>query len=82
VPQGAFYAFPNISALIGAGLGPNRITDGNSLAEMLLNEAQVATVGGNDFGAPDHLRISYATSIDNLNRAFDRIENLLRRLER
>ncbi|HZP45377.1 MAG TPA: pyridoxal phosphate-dependent aminotransferase [Candidatus Binataceae bacterium] len=80
VPQGAFYCFPNISALIGARLDGRTVTDGNALADLILNEAQVALVGGNDFGAPDHVRISYATSIANLNRAFDRIEGLLKRL--
>jgi len=82
VPQGAFYVFPNISALIGASLGGTKVTDGNSLAELILNEAHVALVGGNDFDAPDHVRMSYATSIANLNQAFDRIERLLQRLKR
>ncbi|MGH7878576.1 MAG: aminotransferase class I/II-fold pyridoxal phosphate-dependent enzyme, partial [Candidatus Binataceae bacterium] len=82
VPQGAFYAFPNIAALIGARLDGKQIIDGNSFAELALNEAQVALVGGNDFGAPDHVRMSYATSIANLNEAFDRLEHLLKRLDR
>lgn len=82
VPQGAFYVFPNISALIGARLDGATVTDGNSLAELILNEAQVAVVGGNDFGAPDHVRMSYATSAANLNAAFDRLERLLKRLKR
>ena len=82
VPQGAFYVFPNISALIGASLDGAKVTDGNSLAELILNEAHVALVGGNDFDAPDHVRMSYATSIANLNQAFDRIERLLQRLKR
>ncbi|MGH7001840.1 MAG: pyridoxal phosphate-dependent aminotransferase [Stellaceae bacterium] len=82
VPQGAFYAFPNIAALIGARLDGKQIIDGNSFAELALNEAQVALVGGNDFGAPDHVRMSYATSIANLTEAFDRLEHLLKRLDR
>jgi aspartate aminotransferase len=81
VPHGAFYAFPNISTWIGASLDGQTIFDGNSFADMLLNEAHVAIVGGNDFGAPDHVRMSYATSIANLNEAFDRIERLLKRLK-
>ena len=81
VPQGAFYAFPNISAWIGASLDGKKITDGNSFADLILNEAHVALVGGNDFGAPDHVRMSYATAIANLNEAFDRIERLLKRLK-
>ncbi len=81
VPQGAFYVFPNIAALIGASLNGTKITDGNTLAELILNEAHVALVGGNDFDAPEHVRMSYATSLANLNQAFDRIEGLLRRLK-
>jgi aspartate aminotransferase len=82
VPQGAFYVFPNIAALIGASLNGTKITDGNSLADLILNEAHVALVGGNDFGAPEHVRMSYATSLANLNQAFDRIEAMLRKLKR
>jgi aspartate aminotransferase len=80
-PNGAFYVFPNISALIGSSLDGFKVTDGNSLAELILNEAHVATVGGNDFDAPEHLRMSYATSIANLNQAFDRIEQLIKHLK-
>ena len=82
VPAGAFYAFPNISELIGLSLNGKTISDGNSLADLVLNEAQVALVGGNDFGAPHHVRLSYATSIENLNAAFDRIGALLAKLQR
>jgi aspartate aminotransferase len=77
VPQGAFYAFPNISGLVGQTLNGKTIADGDSLAEILLNEAHVAMVGGNDFGAPNHVRMSYATSRENLNKAFDRMEKTL-----
>ena len=47
----------------------------------ILQEAHVAVVGGDDFGAPEHIRISYATSRDNLKRAFDRIAEFLKKLE-
>lgn len=82
IPQGAFYAFPNISALIGASLDGKTITDGDSFADLILNQAQVAIVGGNDFGAPGHVRFSYATSRENLNTAFDRLDRVLARLKR
>jgi aspartate aminotransferase len=81
VPEGAFYAFPNVSAVLKRKFQGIAIGDGDRLAEILLNEAHVAVVGGNDFGAPDHIRISYATSRDNLNRAFDRIAEFLKKLE-
>jgi aspartate aminotransferase len=82
VPQGAFYVFPNISALIGASLDGNTITDGDSFADLILNQAQVAIVGGNDFGASGHVRFSYATSRENLKTAFDRLDRVLARLKR
>jgi aspartate aminotransferase len=82
IPQGAFYAFPNISELIGTSCGSHKIIDGNSFAEFILDEARVALVGGNDFGAPQHVRISYATSRENLTKAFDRIGAAVRKLKR
>ncbi|MBE3602660.1 pyridoxal phosphate-dependent aminotransferase [bacterium] len=82
VPGGAFYVFPNISELIGMNLDGREISDGNSFADLLLDAAHVAIVGGNDFGAPHHVRLSYATSIENLNSAFDRIESVIARLKR
>jgi aspartate aminotransferase len=82
VPQGAFYVFPNISGLIGTRLGDQKVIDGNSFADLALNEAHVALVGGNDFGAPEHVRLSYATSVENLNAAFDRLAKLIARLDR
>ena len=80
VPQGAFYAFPDVSKLLGLSHNGRRIADANSLSEFLLEEANVATVAGNDFGAPDHLRLSYATSIENLEKAFARIGKALKKL--
>jgi aspartate aminotransferase len=82
VPSGAFYVFPNISELIGTKLAGQTVSDGNSFAELVLAEAHVALVGGNDFGAPDHVRLSYATSIENLNAAFDRMAAMLAKLKR
>jgi aspartate aminotransferase len=82
VPQGAFYAFPNIGELIGMSLNGRTISDGDSFAELMLNEGHVATVGGNDFGAPHHVRLSYATSTQNLSEAFDRMARVLSKLTR
>ncbi|MFZ0890195.1 MAG: pyridoxal phosphate-dependent aminotransferase [Candidatus Binataceae bacterium] len=80
VPEGAFYVLPNVSELLGIKFKGRVIGDGDAVADLILNEAHVALVGGNDFGAPDHVRISYATSTDNLNRAFDRMEQFLAKL--
>ena len=81
VPEGAFYAFPNVSALFGAKWSGGILSDGNQVAELLLEESKVAVVGGNDFGAPDYVRLSYATSRANLEEAFDRIERAVRKLK-
>ncbi len=80
LPEGAFYAFPEVSPLLSVKWKGAPIGDGDGLARILLDEAQVALVGGNDFGAPEHVRISYATSMANLQKAFDRIEGVARRI--
>ncbi len=77
LPQGAFYAFPNVSAY----LAPHTtLQTGDDLAAYLIDTAHVAVVGGTDFGSPDHVRISYANSIQNLERGLDRIEAALAKL--
>jgi aspartate aminotransferase len=71
-PKGAFYAYPNISVAFRNGIG-------NSLqfAERLLAEKSVAVVPGEAFGTDDHIRISYATSVHELERGLDRIESFI-----
>jgi len=82
VPNGAFYAFPNVSAMLRREYKGRPIGDGDRLASIILDEAQVAIVGGNDFDAPNHVRLSYATSREQINRAFDRIERLAKEIMR
>jgi aspartate aminotransferase len=77
LPQGAFYAFPNVAAYLAPH---SSLQTGDDLAAYLIDTAHVAVVGGTDFGYPDHVRISYATSMDNLERGLDRIEAALGRL--
>jgi aspartate aminotransferase len=81
VPEGAFYLFPKCSSFYGsktpAGTVVNNSTD---LAMYLLEEAHVATVGGDAFGDPDCFRMSYATSDDNIREAMRRIGNALAKL--
>jgi aspartate aminotransferase len=72
-PKGAFYAYPNVSAAFKGG-----ITDSMSFAEKLLAEEFVAVVPGEAFGTNDHIRISYATSMEELKRGLDRIEKFIR----
>jgi aspartate aminotransferase len=72
--QGTFYAFPDFSKAIGATAG---VGNDVAMAEYLLDKAEVALVPGSAFGAEGHLRLSYATSMDTLEKALDRIGKLL-----
>ena len=82
VPEGAFYLFPKCSSFYGR-TAPDGKTIGNSseLALYLLEEAHVATVGGDAFGDPDCFRMSYATSDDNIREAMRRIAEALAKLK-
>ena len=72
-PQGAFYIFPDVSNFYGKSSGEYTINDSDDLAEYLLMQAHVATVGGSSFGAPNCIRISYAASEEQLTEAIRRI---------
>ncbi len=73
-PEGAFYLFPDISFYKGKKYEGGVIEDGNDFCMFLLDKAHVAAVPGEAFGAPLHIRISYAAGDAKLNEAFDRIE--------
>lgn len=75
-PDGAFYVFPDIKAFIGRG----GITDSQSFANFLLDQARVAVVPGGAFGADEHIRISYATSLERLKEGVERISTAVSRL--
>lgn len=79
-PKGAFYVFPDCSAYFGKSFGETKINNPEDLALYLLAEAHVACVGGTDFGAPNCIRMSYATSDENLVKAFTRIKDALAKL--
>ena len=70
-PNGAFYAYPNVSHYFDRG-GMKSASD---VAHRLLHEAQVVVIPGEGFGTQDHLRISYATSEENLERGLERMRN-------
>lgn len=74
IPEGAFYIFPDVSYYFGKTLKGTPIKDATDLAMYLLAEANVATVTGEAFGNPDCLRLSYATSDEQLTEAFRRIK--------
>jgi aspartate aminotransferase len=75
-PKGAFYAYPNVSAVFGHG----GIHSSMDFCEQLLRKAHVAAVPGEAFGTDKHIRISYATSIEELERGLDRIEQFVKSL--
>jgi len=75
-PDGAFYIFPDVSAFFGRGV----VRDSQTLANYLLDEAQVAVIPGSAFGSDDHVRISYATSMERLQEGVRRIESALKKL--
>ncbi len=74
--DGTFYAYPDVSEAINSIEGVSTDTE---LAEYLIGEANVALVPGTAFGLPGHARISYATSMDNLQKAMDRLEGVFGR---
>mgnify|MGYP006374195035 CR=1 FL=1 len=77
VPEGAFYAFPDVSSYFGKTLNGYEIKDANDLSMYLLEFANVATVTGDAFGNPNCIRLSYATSEEVLVEAFRRIKEAL-----
>ena len=79
-PEGAFYAFPDISSFFGKSYGGVKINNDEDFSMFLLNEAHAATVCGSAFGAPNCIRLSFATSMTNLMEAMERISTALQKL--
>lgn len=80
-PQGAFYLFAEISGTIGKNFEGNLIDGSDSFAAFLLESQNVAVVPGTGFGAPNHVRLSFATSMDNITEGLDRIEAFIAELK-
>ena len=80
MPKGAFYAFPNFSQHYGKKWKGGVLKSSTDLAAYLLEEAQVAIVPGLDFGSDSHARLSYATSMENIEKGLRRIADSLIRL--
>jgi aspartate aminotransferase len=77
-PEGAFYAFPKVSGLFGVMVGKDQqINTADALAAYLLKTARVAIVPGEGFGAPEHVRFSYATSMEHIKEGVNRILRVL-----
>ena len=79
-PQGAFYLFPKCSSYFGKSVDGRTIHTSDDLAMYLLEVGHVACVGGTSFGAPECIRMSYATSDENIVEAIRRIKEALARL--
>ncbi len=76
-PQGAFYAFPNTADLYGKSFRGRRVEGSVDLAAYLLDEAEVAVVPGEPFGSDEHIRLSFATSMENIEEGLKRIRQAL-----
>lgn len=79
-PQGAFYLFPEVSSFFGKSYNGRVINNDADLAMYLLEEGHVATVSGDAFCCPGYIRLSYATSDDNIREALDRMAKALAKL--
>ena len=80
MPQGSFYTFPNIKRLCGKKYEDKTITCSDDFAAYLLNTVKVAVVPGEGFGADGFMRLSYATSMENIQKGLDRIEEAIKKL--
>jgi len=77
-PQGAFYVMVNISKVKGKAINGRVISDSMTFCDGLLDDAKVAAIPGVAFGADDFIRLSYATSMENIKEGLDRIEKYLK----
>jgi aspartate aminotransferase len=79
-PTGAFYCFPSVAAFLNKNLGPKQTKSSEAVAfcTAVLEEAHVALVPGNDFGFADHVRLSFATSMQNIDKGLDRLAAFLK----
>ncbi len=80
-PEGAFYVFPNVSGVYGRAFQGKKITNSAEFIDFLLDEANVAAVPGAAFGSDDHIRLSYATSMKNIEEGIKRIKNAVSKLD-
>ncbi|OHB36205.1 MAG: aspartate aminotransferase [Planctomycetes bacterium GWA2_40_7] len=77
LPKGAFYVFPNVSALYGRDICGQTTANSVDLSNLILDKARTAVVPGECFGSDHHVRLSYATSMENIREGMDRLEKLL-----
>ena len=77
-PQGAFYVFPKIKKLLGKSYKGVKVNTSIDLANYLLDKAHIAVVPGTPFGAPGHIRMSYAVSMEDIKTGIDRLEEAIK----
>jgi aspartate aminotransferase len=80
-PEGAFYAFPSVQELMGRKVAGRQVDSSAELAEVAIEEAKVAVVPGEAFGAPGYLRLSYALGDDDLVEGVSRLHKLFDRAD-
>jgi aspartate aminotransferase len=80
-PPGAFYIFPEVSSYFGKKFNDKVIENADQLSMYLLEEGHVATVSGCAFGSPENIRLSYATSDENITEAIKRLKEALENLK-
>jgi aspartate aminotransferase len=80
-PQGAFYVFPNVSGLFGRKFNGKTLAAPCDIADFLLEDAKVAVVPGEDFGSKEHVRFSYATSLEDIEKGCARIRDAVAQLQ-
>jgi aspartate aminotransferase len=81
LPKGAFYVFPNVTGLFGKKWGDRKISNSQDVSDFILEEAKVAVVAGVAFGNDNYIRFSYATSMANIEKGMDRIQEALKKLK-
>ena len=80
IPAGAFYAFPDFSKFLGKEAAGKLLKDTFDISEYILRSSSVVTVPGDGFGAPGHIRFSYATSKQNIEKGIRRIKTALEKI--
>ncbi|MBI4546634.1 MAG: pyridoxal phosphate-dependent aminotransferase [Ignavibacteriae bacterium] len=80
IPKGAFYLFPSVKAFVGKRVDDKLIKDDMDMSHFLLQEEQLAVVPGSAFGAKNYLRLSYAASMKELEKAVQRLQSGLKKL--
>jgi aspartate aminotransferase len=81
LPEGAFYLFPDISSFFGKSFNGKTMINSQDICMHILNEEYLVTVAGSAFGNDNCIRLSYATSEDNLLKAMDRMKSALNKLK-